>query len=69
MRSNKRPVYFVDQPDRIGMLYFTFDGKKLYNLFQDYPYALKPSEKEIFDKEFPKWAEFFKDRKIGDRNE
>ena len=66
MKSNKRPVYFVPQKGHIGIMYFTFDGHKLFNLFHDYPYALTPGEKEIFDKEFPKWAEFFKDRKVGD---
>jgi hypothetical protein len=63
MYDNKRPVYFVFQPDRVGEMVFTFNGEKLYNLFKDYPYALTPGEKEIFDKEFPYWAEFFKDRK------
>lgn len=39
---------------------FSFDKKKIYNLFRDYPYKLTKEEKEIFDKENPYWAEFFK---------
>ncbi len=63
MYDKKRPVYFVFQPDTFGEMIFTFNGEKLYNLFHDYPYALTPREKAIFDKEFPYWADFFKDRK------
>ncbi len=43
-----------------GIMLFTFDKKKIYSLFQDYPQALTPEEKEIYDKEEPYWAEFFK---------
>lgn len=62
MYDNKRPVYFVFQPDTVGEMYFTFNGEKLFNLFKDYPYKLTSREKQIFDKEFPFWANFFKDR-------
>ena len=41
---------------------FSFDKKKAYWLFRDYPWALNQYEKEIFDKENPYWKEFFKDR-------
>lgn len=47
----------------IGAYLFTFDKKKIYSLFTDYPHALTPEEKEIFDKENPYWADFFKDRR------
>ncbi len=46
----------------IGELLISFNKKKIYNLFQDYPYNLTKEEKEIFDKENPYWADFFKDR-------
>ena len=49
--------------EQIGVFEFTFDKEKIYNLFQDYPHALTPDEIEIFDKENPEWADFFKDRK------
>lgn len=47
----------------IGEYLFTFDKKKIFNLFRDYPYKLTKKQKEIFDKENPYWADFFKDRK------
>ena len=41
---------------------FSFDKKVKFNLFRDYPYKLTLEQKEIFDKENPYWADFFKDR-------
>lgn len=61
--TEKHKVYWVETPGRRGVYLFTFDKKKVYNLFRDYPYALTKEEKEIFDKENPYWAEFFKSRK------
>lgn len=39
---------------------FSFDKKKVYNLFSDYPHALSKEELEVFNKENPFWVEFFK---------
>lgn len=47
----------------IGEHLFSFDKKKIYNLFADYPYKLTKEEKELFDKENPFWKDFFKNRK------
>ena len=55
-------VWWVDNPDKTGVFEFSFDRQTIYNLFEDYPYKLTPAQKEIFDKENPYWAEFFKDR-------
>lgn len=46
----------------IGEFVFSFDQKKEFDLFQDYPYKLTAEQKRIFDKENPYWADFFKDR-------
>ena len=46
-----------------GLMLFTFDKEKFYNLFEDYPQNMTSEEVEIFDKENPFWAEFFSDRK------
>lgn len=46
----------------LGEFVFSFDKKHEINLFRDYPWGLTPKQKEIFDRENPKWAEFFKDR-------
>ena len=55
-------IWWQDTPDRVGEFLFSFDKKKTYDLFADYPHNLSKEEKEIFDKENPYWAEFFKDR-------
>ena len=54
-------IYWIDS-DKIGEFLFSFDKKKIYNLFEDYPDKLTPDELEIFNKENPYWAEFFIDR-------
>ena len=55
-------IWWLDNPDAIGEHLFTFDKERIFNLFKDYPHALTPEQKEIFDKENPYWAEYFKDR-------
>lgn len=47
-------------PTEFGVPVFTFDGKKWYYLFRDCPQALTPEEREIFEKEEPFWADFFR---------
>ena len=63
-RKNKRSdkIWWVVTPDKDGGLDFTFDKVTILNLFQDYPHKLTLEQKEIFDKENPFWADFFKDR-------
>ena len=48
-----------------GDLLFSFDKEHIYNMFSDYPWKLNRQEKEIFDKENPYWADFFKNRSKG----
>ena len=55
-------IWWVDNPDMIGEFLFSFDKKKTFNLFQDYPWKLNAEQKELFDKENPYWKDFFKDR-------
>ncbi len=55
-------VWWLDDPDSVGGMVFSFDKKTKFNLFADYPYKLTPEQKEIFDKENPYWANFFRDR-------
>lgn len=40
----------------VGRFEFTFDKKKIYSFWEDYPQNLTREEKEIFDKENPHWA-------------
>lgn len=55
-------IWWVDNPEQIGVMLFSFDRKTVFNLFADYPQKLTSEQKEIFDRENPYWAEFFKDR-------
>ena len=60
----KDKILWINNADEeIGVFLFTFDKEKIYNLFQDYPDNMTPEEVDIFDRENPYWAEFFKDRK------
>ena len=42
-------ILWVDNVESVGEFLFTFDKKKIYNLFADYPHNLTPKEKAIFD--------------------
>lgn len=53
---------WIENPEKLGEMLFTFDGKKVFNLFRDYPHELTSEQKEVFDKANPFWADFFKDR-------
>lgn len=63
-------IWWVEEGEEIngefypsdGNFLFSFDKKKVFNLFRDYPQELTPEQKAIFDKENPYWADFFKDR-------
>lgn len=55
-------IWWVDNTEETGVFEFSFDKRRIYNLFQDYPWELSKEEKAIFDKENPFWANFFKDR-------
>lgn len=55
-------IWWIDNPETVGEWLFSFDKKKIFNMFADYPHNLTPEQKEIFDKENPYWKEFFSDR-------
>lgn len=55
-------VQWLRTPEQKGQFLFTFDGKRIFNLFRDYPNALTAEQKEIFDSENPYWAEFFSNK-------
>lgn len=55
-------IWWVDDMDHVGSFLFSFDQKKIFNLFADYPHALTKEQKRIFDEENPDWKEFFQDR-------
>ena len=55
-------IWWLDTPDEVGLWLFSFDKRKVFNMFEDYPKALTPEQRDIFDKENPDWAAFFADR-------
>lgn len=55
-------IWWVDNQEEKGVWLFSFDKKKVFNLFADYPEKLTHEQKRIFDKENPYWADFFSDR-------
>lgn len=61
--SEKDTIWWVDDTDLVGAWLFSFDKVKVFNMFEDYPWKLTKEQKEIFDRENPDWADFFKDRK------
>ncbi len=56
-------IWWVDNMGTVGEFLFSFDKKKVYNLFADYLHNMTKEEKEIFDNENPYWKEFFQDIK------
>ena len=57
-------IWWLDNADeKVGEWIFSFDNVHTFNMFADYPHNLTPEQKDIFDKENPYWANFFKDRK------
>lgn len=38
-------IWWVNTVDRIGLYLFSFDRKKIYNLFSDYPHKLSRKKK------------------------
>lgn len=62
-KENKNDIiWWVDNYDTKGEYLFSFDKKQVFNLFADYPFKLTKEQKNLFDKENPYWANFFKDR-------
>ncbi len=55
-------IWWVDNMDRVGLHLFSFDKKKIYNLFTDYPYSMTEEEIAVFNRENPFWSEFFQNR-------
>ena len=59
-REDGDQIWDVEKKEgEFGQFYFTFDQKKVYEFYKDYPYALSPEEKAIFDKENSVLAELF----------
>lgn len=55
----KNKFWWVEYEGMIGTLQISFDKKKIYNLFTDYPSKFSNEEVAIFKKEQPYWDKFF----------
>lgn len=55
-------IWWVDTPGEVGLWLFSFDKKKIFNMYRDYPHELTDEQKAIFDKENPHWAKYFSAR-------
>ena len=58
----KKRITWLDTSEKDGLFLFTFDGKTVFNLFQDYPDKLTEEQRKIFDEEEPYWKNYFQDR-------
>ena len=56
-------IWRVETPDRKGEFLFTFDCKKVFNFFHDYPEKLTDEEIAIFEKEYTELAALKQPRK------
>lgn len=49
-------VWWRDNYDAVGEFLFSFDKKKTFNFFRDYPQELTEEQQRIFEKENPELA-------------
>lgn len=62
-RNKDYVIWWTDNLDSVGEFLFSFDKKKIFNLFSDYPNNLTKEQIKIFDEETPYWKDFFAYRK------
>lgn len=55
----KSKIWNVTPEEEDGGMYISFDCKKIYNLYKDYPDNMTEEEIEIFEKERPLWKKLF----------
>ena len=63
-KREESKIFQVERVDEFcyGKYLFSVDKKTIYNLFADYPHNFTREAKEIFDKEYPFWKNFFSAR-------
>ena len=61
-RHENDKIWWVNDIGFRGHILFSFDKKKVFNFFRDYPHNLTSEQKAIFDSENPFWANFYLDK-------
>ena len=61
-KNNNDLIWWIRNQGQKGELLFSFDKKKIFNAWIDYPYNLTKEEKDIFDRKNPYWRDFFMNR-------
>lgn len=56
-------IWWIEELEARGQYLYSFDMKKIYNLFVDYPHNMTEEEVRIFDRENPYWTDYFTHRK------
>lgn len=64
-KENENDRIWWVETEAVGTWEFSFDQKKIYNMFADFPQKLTKEEVRIFIEENPYWADFFRDRLVG----
>lgn len=59
-RKDGDKIWWSHSLTQKGKIIFTFDKKKIFNLYKDYPDNLTKEQLEIFNKENPELAEFMR---------
>lgn len=54
-------IWWWSSPD-VGTMIFSFDRKKKFNMWTDYPHKLTVEEKAMFDAENPYWVDWLSKR-------
>ena len=49
-------IWWIHNDDTVGEFLFSFDKKRIFNFFRDYPHELTKEQKVIFDRENPELA-------------
>ncbi|MCD7975123.1 MAG: hypothetical protein LUF25_04985 [Phascolarctobacterium sp.] len=66
-RSPENKIWGVSEvidSDRMpGRILISFDKKKFYNIYGDYPAKMSEEERKIFEKEYPDWVAWLNGRK------
>lgn len=61
-KNSKDKIWWWYDNEQLGILRFSFDKKKLFNYWSDYPEKLTIEQKKIFDEENTFWVNFRKNK-------